>query len=755
LKILIADDECISRSMLEELLKDWGHEVIAVGDGLAAWQVLQGADAPRLAILDWSMPGLEGVDVCAKLRAVPTSQPPYVLIVTTKGGKQNVVVALQAGANDHLTKPFDPDELRARVNVGIGMIELQQRLAQQVRDLGVALAHLRESEEMFRQLTENIQEVFWMTDPAIATMLYVSPAYEKVWGRTCESLFRNPKSFLDAVHPEEREGLGGAFLGAMRAGKPFTNEYRITRPDGDVRWVRARGFPVCNQKGEAYRYAGIAEDITARKDAEARIEILAFHDALTGLPNRVEFHNRLVQAIARAKRAEMPVALYFIDLDQFKVVNDTLGHALGDALLVAVAQRLQSCVRASDTVARIGGDEFAILQTDPFNAQGAAELARKVLRVMSAPFRLADRDVHTSPSIGVTLFPVDSDDPNRLMQNADMAMYHAKQEGRNNFQFFTADLNAEVRKQMVLEADLRRAVEHEEFVLHYQPQMDLRTGRLVGMEALIRWQHPNRGLLLPGTFIALAEATGLIHPITQWVLKQACTQNAAWQAAGLPCCPVAVNISPASFKRSDLCRNIAEVLEQTGLPPKFLQLEVTESILLQDEQITTVVPELERMGIELAIDDFGTGYSSLNYLHRLPVCKLKIDQSFVLRIPGSPDDAIIAQAIIDLGHALGRTVIAEGVETEAQFTFLREKGCDEGQGYHFNKPLAAEAFEAFLRTQKPLTSKKLKRAAERPHADGKDPGLRASAVPRASDLPAVGPTKRFNIAHRPASRGKV
>jgi diguanylate cyclase (GGDEF)-like protein/PAS domain S-box-containing protein len=719
LKILIADDECISRRILEELLKDWGHEVVAVEDGLAAWQALQGADAPRLAILDWSMPGLEGVDVCAKLRAVPGSQPPYILLVTAKGGKQNAVVALQAGANDYLTKPFDPDELRARVNVGVRMMELQQRLAQQVRDVEVAMGRLRESEEMFRQLTENIQEIFFMTDPAIGSIFYISPAYEKIWGRTCESLLRNPKSFLDAVYPEEaRERLSRLLLEAMTAGKPFTSEYRITRPDGDVRWISARGFPVCNQKGEAYRYAGIAQDITARKDAEARIEILAFHDALTGLPNRVEFHNRLVQAIARGKRAKMPVALYFIDLDQFKAVNDTLGHAVGDALLVAVAQRLQSCLRASDTVARIGGDEFAILQTDPFNAEGAAELARKVLRVMSAPFRLADRDVYTSPSIGVTLFPLDSDEPNRLMQNADIAMYHAKQEGRNNFQFFTPALNAEVRKQMVLEADLRRAVEHEEFVLHYQPQMDLRTGRLVGMEALIRWQHPDRGLLLPGTFIALAEATGLIHPITQWVLKQACAQNAAWQAAGLPCCPVAVNISPASFKRSDLCRNIAEVLEQTGLPPEFLQLEVTESILLQDEQITAVVPELERIGIDLAIDDFGTGYSSLNYLHRLPVSKLKIDQSFVLRIPGSPDDAIIAKAIIDLGHALGRTVIAEGVETEAQFTFLREKGCDEGQGYHFNKPLAAEAFEAFLRTQEPLTSKKLKRAVERPDADG-------------------------------------
>ncbi len=423
---------------------------------------------------------------------------------------------------------------------------------------------------------------------------------------------------------------------------------------------------------------------------------MAYHDALTGLPNRVQLQSRLIEAVQHAGRHSRSLALHFIDLDRFKVVNDTLGHAVGDALLKMVAERLQDCLRASDIAARIGGDEFAVLQPEITSMEEAAALARKIIDVMEIPYQLSGRDIHTSPSIGISIFPLDSDNPEQLLKNADLAMYQAKREGRNNFQFFTAALNSEIRDRLALEADLHAVLENDEFVLYFQPQINLRSGRLVGMEALIRWQHPTRGMVAPDLFIGVAEECGLIHGLSHWVLEHACAQNAAWQEAGLPPLRVAVNVSSVNFRHGDFCQTISEVLDRTKLPPQFLELEVTETLLLQDEQVAKATPILKKMGVALSIDDFGTGYSSLTYLRQLPVEKLKIDQSFVHGLPTSRDDVILAGAIIDLGHALGHTVIAEGVETAEQLTYLRDHGCDEGQGFLFGRPVPAPAFECYL-----------------------------------------------------------
>lgn len=488
----------------------------------------------------------------------------------------------------------------------------------------------------------------------------------------------------------------GRLWQTILAGRAWSGEVVERRKSGGLYTVQQTITPLTDERGEITQFIAVHEDITARKSAEARIEHMAYHDALTGLSNRYELQNRLEQAILQAKRYSHSLALHFVDLDRFKVVNDTLGHTVGDQLLQAVAERLKGCLRASDTAARIGGDEFAVLQPEVADLQSAATLANTILKTMEAPFRLAGRDVHISSSIGVSVFPLDGKGPEDLLKNADVAMYMAKKEGRNNFQFFTTALSDQIRDRMALEADLHAALEGDQFVMYFQPQVCLQTRRLIGMEALIRWRHPTRGMVSPGMFIAVAEECGLIHEITHWALEQACAQNAVWHAAGWPRYRVAVNISSAIFKRGDLCQTVVEVLERKLLPPEYLELEVTETLLLQDEYAVKAISRLKELGVTLSIDDFGTGYSSLNYLQRLPVEKLKIDQSFVRNLPDSHDDAIIIRAIIDLGHALGHTVIAEGVESEDQLTYLRDHGCDEGQGYLFGRPMPAEAFEALL-----------------------------------------------------------
>ena len=527
---------------------------------------------------------------------------------------------------------------------------------------------------------------------------WANAAFCRLTGFTIEELIdQTPRLLKSGKHDAEfYQELWETIL----AGQVWSGEVFEQRKNGEIFTVQQTITPLADVAGEITHFIAVQEDITARKDSEARVEQMAYHDALTGLSNRVDLRNRLEQAVQQAKRHSRSLAIHYIDLDRFKVVNDSLGHAAGDELLQAVARRLESCLRVSDTAARIGGDEFAVLQQGITDLDGAATLASKILGAMAEPFQLSGRDTRISSSIGISVFPLDSNKPEELLRNADMAMYLAKNEGRNNFQFFTSALNVQIRDRLALESDLHAALEKCEFVLHFQPQVNLRTRRLTGMEALIRWQHPTRGLVPPSRFIGLAEECGLIYGISRWVLEQACAQNAAWQAAGLPRRRIAVNISAANFKHGDLCQTIADVLEQTQLSPQYLELEVTETLLLQDEHVTKVVPSLKKMGMTMSIDDFGTGYSSLSYLRCLPVEKLKIDKSFVHGLPESPDDGIIVRAIIDLGHALGHTVIAEGVESEEQLAFLRDRNCDEGQGYFCGRPMPAQAFETLLEREK-------------------------------------------------------
>ncbi|HTY49623.1 MAG TPA: EAL domain-containing protein, partial [Steroidobacteraceae bacterium] len=423
----------------------------------------------------------------------------------------------------------------------------------------------------------------------------------------------------------------------------------------------------------------------------------ANYDALTGLANRSLLQDRLSQAILTAATFNTRLAVAFIDLDRFKYINDSLGHHVGDVLLRTMAERFRACVAERDTVARLGGDEFVLL----LNSQESADQVRLVLERMlaqvSEPWTTEHGEFQVTCSIGVALYPEDGTDAQTLLKHADSAMYRAKDSGRNNFQFFTPELNALMTERLEMETKLRRALERNQFCLHYQPRIDLATGRVVGAEALIRWNIPGEGLVLPGRFISLAEDTGLISPIGTWVLQEACAQNRAWQDAGLPPTVVSVNVSARQFRTANFVRIVADTLAATGLAPGYLEIELTESVMHDAPQLVAMLGELKKLGVHIAIDDFGTGYSSLNSLKRFPVDRLKIDRSFVEHIATDSDDAAIVRTIIALGHNLGLKVLAEGVETIEQLGFLRRHGCEEVQGFYFNRPMSAEQFPEVLR----------------------------------------------------------
>ena len=474
----------------------------------------------------------------------------------------------------------------------------------------------------------------------------------------------------------------------------------LIRRDGFESAIEDSAAPIHSRNGQVTGAVLVFHDVTQSRAMAQKMAHLAQHDFLTGLPNRALLTERLSQAIGLASRHCKQVALLFLDLDDFKHINDSLGHAVGDQLLQSVADRLATCVRSTDMVCRQGGDEFVILLAEIEQPQDAGHVAETLLAAFVAPHLIGGHELHVTFSIGISVYPDDGGNVDSVMQNADMAMFHAKASGRNNYQFFRADMNIRAVLRSTVESGLRRALENGEFLLHYQPQIDLASGAMIGAEALIRWRDPALGLVYPGQFVPIAEASGLIVPIGRWALREACRQVRAWMDAGLRAVPVAVNISAVEFRHKGFVDGVALILAETRLAPGYLELELTESILMHDaESSTLVLKALKLMGVRLAIDDFGTGYSSLSYLKRFPIDTLKIDQSFVRDITTDMDDATIVTAVIGMGKNLKQRVVAEGVETPEQLAFLRTQQCDEGQGFHFSHSLPAEAFGLLLETQ--------------------------------------------------------
>jgi diguanylate cyclase (GGDEF)-like protein/PAS domain S-box-containing protein len=518
-------------------------------------------------------------------------------------------------------------------------------------------------------------------------------------------------AFIEMVHPGDRGDLESAVSRALQHGEPYSLECRIVRGNGSERVVHEQAVVECDERGRPVRIQGTTQDITERRQAEQRIRRLALYDALTELPNRQFFKEQLGHSLGHADRLQQKVAVVVLDLDRFKRINETWGHSVGDQLLIAVSARLTRSVRSADYVtrsesgpvagnlARLGGDEFTIQVTGLAQAADVAKVARRILSVLAQPFDVAGQEIVVTASAGIAVFPDDGCDVDTLLKNADSAMYHAKDRGKDNYQFFSRSMNASSLNKLTLENQLRKAIDRDELVLHYQPKVDAASWRIAGVEALVRWRHPEKGLIAPAEFIPLAEEMGLIVPIGEWVLAEAARQAAAWRVGGLSPFGIAVNMASPSFAQKDFVSKVAAVLARTRLEPGSIEIELTESVLMQDlEAAYNTLRALKEQGVCLSIDDFGTGYSSLAYLKRFPIDTLKIDRSFVRDVIDNPEDASITGAIIVLGKSLGLAVVAEGVETEAQAAFLRERGCNLMQGYLFSRPVPAEEIVRLVRS---------------------------------------------------------
>ncbi len=514
------------------------------------------------------------------------------------------------------------------------------------------------------------------------------------------------KKWFDHFVPEKIRSEVKSIFEKLMAGNIEPGEYfenPVVTRNGEERIIAWHNSVLRDKRGTIIGTLSSGVDITERRRAEEQIRILAYYDGLTGLPNRSFYRELLVRAITHAERHKEKMAVVFIDLDFFKRINDTLGHSVGDQLLRVAAERLTKCVRRSDTVARswedegtdvvsrLGGDEFIVVLSELAHNQDAARVANRILAELSRPFTLSGHEVIVSASIGIALYPADGKDAESLLKNADVAMYHAKNQGRNAYQFYTHSMNESAMERLTLENELRKALERDEFQLYYQPKLNLKNRKIVGLEALLRWKHPERGLVSPGKFIPVAEEAGLIVPIGEWVIRAACSQNRAWQKAGHKPVGIAVNLSGRQFEHRQLIETVTRALQDADLDPRYLALEITESAIMKNpEKASTMLQQLKTMGIPISIDDFGTGYSSLSYLKRFPVDELKIDRSFIMNIAANTDDAAIAGAIIAMAHSLKLNVVAEGVETEEQLAFLKSLGCDEAQGFLFGKPMPAE-----------------------------------------------------------------
>lgn len=631
--------------------------------------------------------------------------------------------ALCRGFNSMIALPLlHEDEMLGILNVyaaeqdafDAGEVDLLTGLVHSISDAIAALRHRSRHQatkielRLFKRAIEASANAIVITS-AVAPdypVTYVNPAFERMTGYPADEMIGRSLRVLqrnDAQQPGLQEIR--ATVRERGTGQAVVRNYR---KDGTLFWSEVFIAPVKDDAGTVSHFVAAKYDITETRHYQTELEFQANHDGLTALANRNLLHDRLRQAIGHAGHDDDPVWVVFIDLDRFKFVNDTLGHQAGDALLKLVAKRLMDSVRVTDTVARLGGDEFVLVLSERNADRPSTGVVQRIMNAIAQPFVIEEHEFFLTSSIGIAVYPNDGEDSDTLIKHADVAMYRAKDLGRNNFQFYTAEMNQRALERLRIEGDLRLALERGEFLLHYQPQLDLHSGCMVGMEALIRWNHPTRGLVPPASFINLAEETGLIVPIGHWVIRTACAQNKAWQRAGHAPLRVAVNLSAAQFAQHDLVQLITAALDDAQLEPRYLEIELTESLVMTDVARTIgILRELKALGVHVSIDDFGTGYSSLSYLKRFPIDVLKIDQSFVRDITVNPDDAAIVASIISLAHSLRLNVIAEGVENEEQLMFLRDKGCDQIQGYYFSRPVPGEAIDILLQQGKKLQMEQL------------------------------------------------
>jgi diguanylate cyclase (GGDEF)-like protein/PAS domain S-box-containing protein len=670
--------------MLARRLERKGYEIRVAESARSLLERIQ-EEAADVVLLDVQMPGISGLDALQTLRGCYSPIQLPIIMVTAKDQSEDIVKALDLGANDYLTKPIDFPVALARIRTQLALKKAEEAL--------------RESEERFALAAQGSNDGLWdwnLMDNAI----YFSPRWKIMLGYQETEIANRPEEWLDRIHVADRERVKDELAAHQRGLTPhFESENRVQHKDGSFRWMLSRGLAVHDASGRALRMAGSQTDITGGKVS----------DALTGLPNRLLFIDRLVRLIEHTKRhKDYLFAVLFLDLDGFKMINDSLGHVIGDQLLVGVANRLEKCLRVSDTVtrieklftiARLGGDEFTILLDQVRDPSDATLIAERLMDALAAPFSLNGQKIFTSMSIGIALSSIGYDNPEDILRDADTAMYRAKSLGKARYAVFDLDMRASVIARLQLETDLRDALEREEFRNFYQPIVSLDSGRITGFEALLRWQHPTRGLLQPLDFIPVAEETGMIRELGWWNLQKACRQISAWNACrdGSPPLTISVNLSVKQFLQPNLVVEIRELLREIVLPPDTLKLEITESTVMTDPSAAVeMLLQIKSLGVQLSIDDFGTGYSSLSYLHRFPLDTLKIDRSFTKAMGQGGESMEILRTILPMANSLRLNVVAEGVETAEQLAILRKLRCDYAQGYYFSEPVTADQARALL-----------------------------------------------------------
>jgi diguanylate cyclase (GGDEF)-like protein/PAS domain S-box-containing protein len=699
-RLLIVDDEQLLRACIRHQLAECNLEIVECENGCDAIAALETRDFD-LILLDIGLPDISGLEVMDWIieNKIHTS----VIYISANSNINSAILALRKGAVDFIRKPDELEEIPYKV----GNALYRQRLE---RNSALMRARIEQSEHLHRFLVENSPDLIYTLDDT-ACFTFVNERFESLLGYTKNELIGC--RFSTIVHDDDIEKARYAFAERRRDGRASVNlELRIKRKNNGgychfennfiVSMLRAadayenEGVETVREKHYLGTY-GVAHNITERKIAEETIAYQAFHDQLTSLPNQRLFKDRLEMAIIHTKRYGHMVGVMFIDLDRFKVVNDTYGHATGDELLKSVAFRLRHCMRAGDTLARKGGDEFTALLPDMTQAEDATMIAEKILNELEAPFTVAEQELYITASIGIAVLPRDGESVDSLLKNADIAMYKVKACGKNGYKYFIPEMNAADRERIKLENDLRRAINRNEFELYYQPQLNMSSNEIVGMEALIRWNHPVHGILNPLNFIGMAEETGLIGSLTDWVLETACKQLSIWRSRGFNTLRMSVNVSPQEFERKDIIKRILPHVAGNGIPSDLLEIEITENILLRDTPNTIdKMRILREQGVRIAIDDFGTCYSSLNYLRMFPISTIKIDQSFVRDLLHDQIVSPIIQAIISLARGYGLHLLAEGVESGEQALALKDVGCDEMQGFFFSKPVRVETAEQLL-----------------------------------------------------------
>ncbi len=692
-RVLVIDDDAVLRLMVRECLEQAGFQVVEAGtaeDGLAHFE----REGCELVLVDLLLPGMNGHRACERLRRHPDGRNLPIIVMTGRDDRESICCAYDSGATDFVTKPIVWDLLPYKVRYALRSHRTLSESLQHQTLLAHAqrLAHLGS----------------WEWQPG-AAQLQCSDEMFRIHGMQPDGVARSLGDLLECVHADDRDAVRQAVQQALEQGRPYALEFRILRPDGSVRRLFEQTDVECDARGQLLALRGIRLDITQRVEADQRIRTLAYFDALTGLPNRSLLREMAHHWLPYAARRGLCSAVLVVDIDRFKFINETLGAPVADEVLKQVGQRLRDCVRASDLkgvnigehadepVARLGADEFTVLLVDVGDPDQALRVAQRLIRAIALPMQVQDHRLDLSCSIGVALSPQDGQDADVLLGRAGTAMGVAKRAGRDQVRFYDGAMGSAVLLRATLESELKRALDGGEFRLVYQPKVAMGERRVVGAEALIRWQHPRRGLVNPGEFIAVAEDSGLIVPMTHWVIRQVCAQQATWREAGLALQPVSINLAAASLSGDDLVHSVAAALQRHGLRAQDIEFEVTESSLMGDlDRANRVLHALKALGTRIAIDDFGTGYSSLTYLKRFPVDVLKIDRSFVMDIGLGGHDTAITSAIIAMGLSLNLELVAEGVETAAQAEFLLARGCALAQGYLYAKPLAEAAFAEVL-----------------------------------------------------------